>query len=338
MVNSEIVSNESDSKVESNESDSFGELYGLSDNKSIKINKSNDNVNKDTKPEVEFNTKGKNIKFDKYHNIKFVIGAEIFSNISDFLTNINLDVVFRIFKNKTRLYTVDAATTHKAVVEIKRLEFAEYEFIDIDDIGDDEINIYVDLSVIKELMIVKDHALDMYIDIKKEKRIYFVCGNDVRWVRLNSMTESDVVLSTFKNEENAMNSIMSKKDFQRIVMNYKAINDLLNSLVKKEIKGKESAGTVTLQASRDRIGYLVEDELKGGEFWCYGESIIVYPINECRVDIAIEYIKIFNKIKFDNQVKILMCENLPIILETRVGGGGIIIHFMIAPRIEGDNV
>lgn len=325
-----------DDKKESKDTNDFGDMFFTDGNKPKKPDV---DVSKEfDKEDTEFTTKGSNIKFDKPYDIKFTIGADIFTNVINFMKAINLDILYKIKKDGIRLYTRDVANTHVSAIKFKRTEFAEYDISKLNFNETDEYLVYVDMSFIDDLSIKKGYPVDVYIDMTESKRLYIVCDKDIVWRRLNSMTDSDNVIDTYKKEEDIINGFVSNKNMKKIVYNFVSFKDLLNSLNKKyDSKDKKSSGSVILQATSSRVGFTIEDELKGGEFWLQGNNVVIFPLEDVSVELSIEYIQIFNILQLNNQVNTYLDSSLPAVFTTRLGGGSITVFFIIAPRIDNEN-
>jgi hypothetical protein len=60
----------------------------------------------------------------------------------------------------------------------------------------------------------------------------------------------------------------------------------------------------------------------------------VYPTRPEVLELKIEYFKKFSMLMLDHPVNLYCCQAYPLVFETKLGGGGIKVYFIVAPRVN----
>lgn len=285
-------------------------------------------------------TKRINRRFNDEFDIKFSIGSETFENIIGFLGEIGHDIIFRFKKKELILYIIDVSTTHVAYVSIPNTELTEYIVKD-KNIGNkasdeensensDEAVVYVDCSIIKKLAINKEYPIDIYIDRFNKKRFYVVNGKERVSKLLQSMDDNlSNTLQTYKGSTDKINALLGESSYQKIVVVHTGLKWIFNSLAKKE---SDDVKLVNIFLRKHEIDFRIEEDTQDASILLTGEDVLVYPITEDEFGYNIEYFSKFNKLKLGHPVSIYCNSNMPLMFETKLGGGNIKLYFVIAPR------
>lgn len=280
----------------------------------------------------EINTKGVNRRFNGLWDIKFTIGSETFENIVEFLGEIGYDVILKFRKNEMVIYIIDVSTTHVAYINIAKTDFAEYEVVGITE--DNEKVVYIDISIVNDLMINKDYPIEIYIDTLSKRELYIVNGKEIVSKRLNSMDDNlSLTLQTYKRADEKIYSLIENNEYQKVVVVHNALKNLLNSIAKKGGKDKDVKFVNVILGLRE-IDFRIEDDQKNSSILLSGEDVLVYPISEDKIELNIEYFKKFNKLKLSYPVSLYCKGTMPLVFETKLGGGSIKLYFVVAPRVS----
>lgn len=292
----------------------------------IKVNKGEEPVR------TEFQEKGVNSKFEQPWNIKFTLGSEAFINLTEFLSGIGYDVVFKFTKKELQIYILDTAKTHSALIVSKNIEFAEYVVKDLKD--DEERIIFLDIEVIDELSINKELPIDFYVDTLINKTFYIVNGKEQIEKRLNDIRdESSGTLNASKTSHVTIKRWMSDERYQKIVITQGAMKNLMISLAKKYPKVKDNIKVCNVILRKNEMEVSLESDLKKNRIFINGQDLMVYPVREDTVGINLEYLVKFNKLKLNFQCNMYLSSIMPIIFECKYGGGNMVIYYTIAPYV-----
>lgn len=286
-------------------------------------------------------TKRINRRFSDEYDIKFSIGAETFENVIGFLGEIGHDIIFRFKKKELILYIIDVSTTHVGYVIIPNTELTEYVVKD-NNFGNednkngensknsDEVVVYVDCSIIKKLAINKEYPIDVYIDRLNKKRFYIVNGKERVSKLLQSMDDNlSNTLQSYKGSTDKINALLGESSYQKIVVVHTGLKWIFNSLAKKE---SNDVKLVNIFLRKHEIDFKIEEDTQDSSVLLTGEDVLVYPITEDEFEYNIEYFSKFNKLKLGHPVSIYCNSNMPLMFETKLGGGNIKLYFVIAPR------
>lgn len=312
-------------------------------------------------------TKRINRRFFDEFDIKFSIGAETFANIIGFLGEIGYDVIFRFKPKELILYIMDVATTHIAYVSIPNTEVTEYIIKEYDTRNSDieeneedegsemgngkyengeidennkkierlqrkpnEVVVYVDCSIINDLAINKEYPIDIYIDRFNKKRFYIVNGKGRVSKLLQFMNDNiNNTLQSYKGSTEKITDLLKESSYQKIVVVQSGLKWIFNSLSKKE---SDNVKLVNVVLKKHEIDFRIERDVQDSSDLLSGEDVLVYPITEDEFECSIEYFSKFNKLKLGHPVNMYCNSNLPLLLETKLGGGDIKLYFVIAPR------
>ncbi len=80
----------------------------------------------------------------------------------------------------------------------------------------------------------------------------------------------------------------------------------------------------------------VDNKMFGKRYVISGSDALVYPLTDGYVIVGTEYLITYSKLNLTQQVTMYLANSLPLIFDTRLGGGNIKVLFVIAPRIERD--
>lgn len=281
-------------------------------------------------------TKRFNRRFFDEYDIKFSIGSETFENIIEFFGEIGYDIIFRFKKKELILYIIDVATTHVAYVSIPHTELTEYVVKDSSskngmiEENSDEVVVYVDCSIIKKLTVNKEYSIDIYIDRFNKKRFYIVNGKERVSKLLQSMDDSlSNTLQSYKGSTDKITALLGEGSYQKVVVVDRGLKWVLNSLAKKET---DEIKLVNMVIKKHEIDFRIEENVEDSSVLLSGEDVLVYPITEDEIECNIEYFCKFNKLKLSHPVSIYCNSNMPLMFETKLGGGNIKLYFVIAPR------
>jgi hypothetical protein len=311
-----------DIKVENKLKESF---FGTSVGKAIK---------KKDPVKTEINTKGINRKHTEQWDIKFSTGSKTFTNITNFLSETGYDIILKFRKNEMIMYIIDPSSTHVSYISIAKTEFAEYEVVGIT--KDSEKVVYMNISIVDDLMINEDHPIDVYIDTLNTMMYHIVNGKEVVSRRLNSMEDNlSLLLQSYPSADEKVRALITDDNYQRVTIVHNALKTVLNSIAKKGGKDKD-ATLLNMYLELHDIDFRIEGELKKASVLLSGEDILVYPIRPETLEMKVEYFKKFSKLELSFPVN-LYCNNLmPLVFETKLGGGGIRLYFIVAPRVNID--
>ncbi len=291
---------------------------------------------KEQKPE-EFIKKGSNRKITEPYDIHFMIGSAFFSNLVEFTSEVGYDVVLWFKKKEMKLVMIDASQTHGLSISFDKIEFADYSVNGLEN-DDSEKLVYIDLSIISEdLLINENYPIDFYIDTVQNNRFYVVCGKEMVRKQLESVSlGDDSVLTTRKKFDNSIHRIAENSGYQKVVVNMNSMNGLIKSLNKKKSKVKEKSTYLFIYSRRGELDFIIENEVKGSSYVLSGEDMLVSPINECKIELVLEFLTKMSKLKLTYNPTFYIGANLPIMVETRLGGSKIILCYLIAPRDSGN--
>jgi hypothetical protein len=232
------------------------------------------------------------------------------------------------------MYIIDPSSTHVSYISIAKTEFAEYEVVGIT--KDSEKVVYMNISIVDDLMINEDHPIDVYIDTLNTMMYHIVNGKEVVSRRLNSMEDNlSLLLQSYPSADEKVRALITDDNYQRVTIVHNALKTVLNSIAKKGGKDKD-ATLLNMYLELHDIDFRIEGELKKASVLLSGEDILVYPIRPETLEMKVEYFKKFSKLELSFPVN-LYCNNLmPLVFETKLGGGGIRLYFIVAPRVNID--
>ena len=146
--------------------------------------------------------------------------------------------------------------------------------------------------------------------------------------------KNDEILLTFFNE-NVTNGFLVNKDYQKIVINSTPFTSLLKSLSKKADKGKDKNTYCELELTKHKLDFKILGDVCGSSLELSGEDLLVYPINEENVEFDLKLLNKFGLLKQTFTTNLYSHgDKLPFIFESRLGGGKILVYYLIAPRVK----
>lgn len=283
-------------------------------------------------PKTEINTKGINRKHTEQWDIKLSIGSKTFQNIVNFLSETGYDVVLKFRKNEMIMYIIDLSSTHVSFISIAKTEFAEYEVVGLT--NDNEKVCFVDISIVEDLMVNEDYPIDVYIDTLDTMMYHIVNGKEVVSRRILSMDDNlSLVLQSYKSSDEKVQLLIGSSEYQKVVVVHNALKTVLNSIAKKGGKDKDVM-LVNMNIGPREIDFRIQGELKRASVLLSGEDILVYPMKSEVLEMKIEYFKKFSKLELSYPVNLYCNREMPLIFETKLGGGGIRLYFIVAPRVS----
>lgn len=276
-------------------------------------------------------TKRINRRFNDEFDIKISIGAETFENIIEFLGEIGNDIIFRFKSKELILYILDVSTTHVAYVSISNTELTEYIIKDsTSGENSDEVVVYVDCSIIKKLTVNKEYPIDIYIDRINKKRFYIVNGKERVSKLLQSMDDNlSNTLQSYKGSTDKITALLGESSYQKVVVVQNGLKWVLNSLSKK---ASDEVKLVKMVLKKHEIDFRIEEDVQDASVLLSGEDVLVYPMTDDELECSIEYFSKFNKLKLTHPISLYCNSNMPLMFETKLGGGNIKLYFVIAPR------
>lgn len=320
--------------IDGSKNDNIGESFFLS-GKGEKDKKPEKSDSKPMGDAGSFISKGSNRILDEPWNIHFTVGGQLFANMIEFMNQIDYNAAFQFKKNEMNMMIVDGGNTHLSSIRFEKTEFSDYTIKDLKDENDEKF-IYIDISIItNELTIDDSHPIDMYVDTLVKNRFYAVCGKEIAWKQLNSISISDeinAISKKYNSLKDTVKRMIEIPDYQRIVVAQVALSNLIKSLSKKRSKKKDEVVGCHLSLFKDRLTFLIKDEVKGNDIELSGEDILVYPTSIDSSGFNIDYFIKFGKLKTSYTTTMYLHEGLPIIFESRLGGGKIVLYYLIAPR------
>ncbi len=286
---------------------------------------------------TEFISKSSNRRLNEPYNIKFTISSDLFKNLVEFIGTVGYDVLFIFKKKEVLMLSIDAAQTHSITVKFEKIEFSDYIIKELEN-DDDEKVVYIDISVIiDELSINEKFPIDFYVDTLEMNRFYVVNGKEIVEKQLESLNTSDSIESTvskYKSMYNSIKKLTSVIDYQKVVVNQVPFMNVIKSLSKKTEKGEGKTTYATLYSNKHELDFRIEKDVKKSSIMLSGEDIMVYPLREDKVVFSLAFLNKIGKLKLTFVASMYICTDKPIIIETRLGIGKCIVHFLIAPRIE----
>lgn len=283
----------------------------------------------------EMVSKSSNRKLNEKWDIHFCIGTETFQNIIGILKNVGLDTIFRFTKNDLKIYVVDVANTHSAIATFHKTEFAVYE-VQIDDVDDGIKDIYIDTSIFGEFIeLDKSYPTDIYIDTLLKKKFYVANGKEIAYTKLNVMNVEgggSSTLSQYKTLYDRVQNLLKNEEVQKIVVEQKSMVQVIKSISKKGSKDKD-ANVISVYCYKNGIEFSFDVGTRGSDISLMGNDLLVYPIKDTKIQIDIDYIKELKELKFSYQCNMWIHNDFPLVLETKMGGGNIVLLFIIATRV-----
>jgi hypothetical protein len=287
---------------------------------------------------TDIGNKHNNRRHTEQWDIKFSTGSLTFVNIINFMSETGDSIIIKFRKNEMIMYIIDPSNTHVSYISMAKTEFAEYEVVGLAKDGENsEKVVYLNISIVEDLMINEDHPVDVYIDTLKTMMYHIVNGKEVVSRRLNSMNDDlSQILLSYKEADQKLQSLIADDNYQRVTVVYTALKNVMNSISKKAGKDKDTA-LLNIHLGLHEIDFRIEKELARSSILLSGEDISVYPIRAEVLEMKVEYFKIFGKLELGYPVKLYCCESMPLVFETKLGGGGIRIYFIVAPRVNIDD-
>lgn len=311
-----------------------------------------DTSSKKGKPKVDTSDemigKSSNRVLNEKWNIKLQFGADFINELFIFLKEMNYKTIFGLSKKGIKIYTKDADGTHMSYIIVDRTEMSEYINTNTnpsptsttqtpEDETKEEI-ICVDMEVLEELNINNKYPLDLYFDTIVKNTMYIINAKEVISRRLNSLDNNDPILSAYAPLFERLNTVWLKKENNfKVSVSYPAFKNILISLDKKKSKkDKELKQYVDIKYGKTEIDFIIKNEIKSSSVQLYGDDVPVKPPREVEMTFRVDNFTKFNKLKLTQNINLYVCENTPLIIETRSGAGKIIEYFIIAPRTESD--
>ena len=289
---------------------------------------------------TNFIGKGANRHLDKSWNIKFTVGSELFKNIIEFIETVGYDTLMIFRKKEVSMLIIDKMQTHAISIKINRIEFIDYIVKDLKD-DDDEKVVYIDTSIITdELSINEKYPIDVYIDTLELNRFYIVNAKEIVGRQLEALNTTDAMESIVNKNKSMQNSIINMilgENYQKVIVNQIPFANLIKSMTKKTSKDKDSLTIATLCLRKHELDFVIEKDIQSTSVVLSGEDILVYPIREDEVRFNLEFFNKFGKLKLTYAVILYISGGMPLVLETKLGGGKVVIHYLIAPRVDEDN-
>ncbi len=286
----------------------------------------------------EFTGKTTNRKLDEPYNIHFTIGSGIFSNLILFLSDIDYNVALLFRKKEVQMIAIDPGDSHGSVVRFDKIELSDYTHnLEKDD---DEKWIMIDTSVITDDMSINEEKpIDFYVDTLQKNRFYVINGKERVGRQLNSVNTSDgidALLKRHKNFEHTIQRLTTDEKYQKVVVNYAPLLNAIKSLSKKTDKQKDASTLCTLYVTKYDLDWRIENEVKSSSIMLSSDDVVVYPLKDDIFRFNLKFFNKFGKIKLTSSAEMYISGQMPIILSSRLGGGGLRIWFLLAPRIDGD--
>jgi hypothetical protein len=287
---------------------------------------------------TDVSNKHNNRRHTEQWDIKFSTGSLTFVNIINFMSEIGYDIILKFRKNEMVLYIIDPSNTHVSHITMAKTEFAEYEVVGLTKDGENnEKVVYLNISIVEDLMINEDHPIDVYIDTLKTMMYHIVNGKEIVSRRLNSMSDDlSHILLSYKEADQKLQALIADDNYQRVTVVYTALKNVMNSISKKAGKDKDTA-LLNIHLGLHDIDFRIEKELTRSSILLSGEDLMVYPMRPEVLEMKVEYFKIFGKLELGYPVKLYCCESMPLVFETKLGGGGIRVYFIVAPRVNIDD-
>ncbi len=286
----------------------------------------------------EFSGKTSNRKLDKKWNIHFTLGSGTFSNLVLFLSDIDYNIAFLFRKREVQMVAIDPGDSHGSVIKLDKIELSDYTSnLEKDD---DEKWILIDSSVITdEMSINEEKPVDFYVDTLDKKRYYVINGKEQVERQLNTVDTSDgtdALLKRHKNFSNSVSKLITDERYQKIVVNYAPLTSLIKSLSKKTDKSKDTTTLCSLYLTKYDLDFRVASEVKSSSIMLSSDDLMVYPLKDDIFKFSLKFFNKLGKLKFNNTVEMYICGEYPIIVSTRLGGGGVRTWFLLAPRMDSD--
>ncbi len=314
--------------------DDFDELLLTSQNSQVQVQEQSD-----------FLTIGTNrkLKKDVPYDIHFLTGSVIFEKLIGFATQIDTDAVIQFTKKEVLFIVQDKGNTHAAIIRYSKNEFLEYDPGLIDE--NEDKNIFADISVIADEIVIKEnYNIEMFVDTKINHRMYVICGKEKVESQLLSteITGGSIEKSSitkYLSNKDLIGRLLNDTLYQRIIVNQIPFIEVIKSLDKKtkkhnKEKGKEIKPFASLHITRDELDFVLEDKVKSNSVVLSNEDLMAFPISEDTVYFNLRFLNKFGKLKLTFAVVMYICGTLPLIIETRFGGGKINLYYMIAPKVE----
>ncbi len=304
---------------------------------------------KDTKSEkdlhesrnTEFIGKSSNRKLDSSigYNIHFTLGCSTFTNIINFISEVDYNVAFCFRKREVQIISIDPGDAHGVIVRLDKIEFSDYGIKDIEN-ENDERWILIDTSVITDDMSFNEEKpIDFYVDTINKNRFYVINGKEQVEKQLNSIKTSDAedaLLKKHKSFYSVIQRLTNDERYQKIVVNYSPFTSVLRSLSKKTDKQKDASTLSTLHLTKYDLDFRIENETKSSSIMLSSDDIMVYPLQNDTFKFNLKFLNKLGKLKLNNVVDTYISGTLPIIFSSRIGGGGAQMWYLLAPRIDSD--
>ena len=310
-----------------------------------------DKINKfDDKPkeskEDEMIGKSSNRKLEKPWNIKIQVGVDFFNELFAFIDALKhttgYDTVLGLTSKQIKIFKLDPSNTHLSYITLDKTEVSEY--INTDNFNaplTSEINteveketlIYVDFSILDEINLNNKYPVDIYFDTKVSNTMYIVNAKTIESKRLNDASNNDATITNYPIYfEKIQNYIKNENTFD-VHISHISFKNVLTSLDKKKTKkDKKSSEYLQLKFGLNDIDFLTSTDTTSSSIQMYGDDIIVRGTKEVSIELSLDFLTKFNKLKLMNNVILHVNSSLPFILETKFGAGRIKLYYMIAPR------
>lgn len=271
-----------------------------------------------------------NRKFDGRYDIKITMGPLYFAEFMRFMKDINYDILMIFQKEKIKFYTIHSSKSLGALISLDNVEVADYEIK-----TDQEIRCLLGIEFVDKITLNEQYAVDMYIDLRDNK-VSVINGKEISWTRLASTKNENILLSSFEGVESRINEwtdINSASKLTKIVLG-STLRGVLQSLDKKR-PDKKSKMKVDVEFKKNEIDFTVSNQNGGSSIQMYGEDIVESNLKETIINTySLEYLAKFGKFKqFFNNINLYVKTDHPLVMETTMGSGGIVIQYFVAPHL-----
>ena len=326
------------------------------------INKYDAPKDKDSSQADEMIGKASNRVLNEKWNIKIQVGADFFTEMFAFITEMGFNTVLGLTQKQVKIYKLNAAdNTHLTYITIDKTEISEYintDFVlnnlmpstilasDInktENVGENkdeepETLIYVEFDMLNELSFNPKYPVDIYFDTKEKNTMYIVNAKSIESRRLNdTSTKNDTSLNTYKLHWDKLFLYMKNENMVHVTVSHVALSNVLGSLEKKKTKkDKSSSGILKIKFGLSDIDFTMSTEIKSTSIQMYGDDIAIRGLHEANIMLQLDFLVKFKKLKLINNVVLHVYERLPFIIETKLGAGKIKVYYVVSPRIEGE--
>ena len=287
----------------------------------------------------EFTGKGTNRKLTEPWNVHFTIGSGSFNNLITFASDIDYNMAFLFRKKEVQMIAIDPGDSHGTVIKFINIEFSDYNITGLEK-DDSEKWILIDSSVITdEMSINEEKPIDFYVDTIDKNRFYVINGKEKVERQLNSVNSSDgidALLKRHKIFEVSLQKLISDERYQKVVVNYAPLTNVIKSLSKKTDKQKEASTLCSLYLTKYDLDFRIESDVKNSSIMLSSDDVVVYPLKDDVFKFNLKFFNKFGKVKLNNSAEMYICGSMPIVLSSKLGGGGIRVWYLVAPLIDDD--